>query len=193
MKSVVVFCGSSPGKNEVYIDAAKAVGTTLVKRGARVVYGGARVGCMGAVADAALAAGGEAIGVIPGFLKTKEVAHTGLTELIVVETMHERKLKMYDLCDGILTIPGGWGTMEEMFEMLSWSLLGLHGKPVGLLNVNGYYDSLVTLCQVMVNEGFLHQHVLESLLVSDSLDDLLDKMEAYVPPSRPRYITKETT
>ena len=169
------------------------MGAALAERGIRVIYGGAKVGLMGTVADAALERGGEAIGVIPGFLQSKEVAHTGLTELIVVETMHERKLKMFDLCDGILTIPGGWGTMEELFEMLSWGLLGLHGKPVGLLNVNGYYDSLISMCETMVNEGFLQRNILEMLLVDTSIDNLLDKMEAYVPAHRPRYISEETT
>jgi uncharacterized protein (TIGR00730 family) len=181
------------GANEAYAQVARQVGATLAKRGIRVVYGGARVGLMGIVADSALEQGGEVIGVIPGFLQTKEVGHSGLTELIIVDTMHERKLKMFDLCDGILTIPGGWGTMEEMFEMLSWGLLGLHGKPVGLLNVNGYYDALISMSETMVNEGFLQQSAYEMLLADTSFDDLLDKMEAYTPPQRPRYITEETT
>lgn len=181
------------GANEAYVEMARKVGATLAKRGIRVIYGGARVGLMGTVADAALAEGGEVIGVIPGFLQTKEVGHTGLTELIIVDTMHERKLKMFDLCDGILTIPGGWGTMEEMFEMLSWGLLGLHGKPMGLLNVSGYYDALISMCETMVNEGFLQRNIYEILLKDTDFEDLLDKMESYVPLTRPRYISEETT
>jgi uncharacterized protein (TIGR00730 family) len=193
LKSAVVFCGSGDGNNELYRKQAFDMGAMLAGMGIRVVYGGARVGLMGAVADGALANGGAVTGVIPGFLKVKEVAHEGLTEMITVETMHERKLKMYELSDGIITLPGGWGTMEEMFEMLSWALLGLHGKPVGLLNLNGYYDALQVMCDKMVHEGFLKESTSKMLIISTSAEELLQKMEAYQPPAVPAWITKQTT
>lgn len=193
MKSIVVFCGSSEGYNEVYRETAFSVGETLAARGIRVIYGGAKVGLMGAVAEGALQAGGEVIGVIPSFLQTKEVAHEQLTQLITVETMHERKLKMHELSNGIITLPGGWGTMEELFEMLTWSQLGLHNKPVGLLNINGYYDPLKALSDNMVQEGFLSEWVNNILLISDSLDDLLEQMARYEPQQQPKWLTKQTT
>lgn len=193
MKSIVVFCGSAEGNKRVYKEAAHQLGTALATQGIRLIYGGAKVGIMGAVADAALAAGGEVIGVIPNFLRTKEVAHEGLTELIVTENMHERKLKMHELSDGIIALPGGWGTMEELFEMLTWAQLGLHVRPVGLLNVNGYYNALNTLCDTMVNEGFLPADVRNMLLTSNSSDDLLQQMRAYVPIQTPKWITNSTT
>jgi len=193
MKSIVVFCGSGEGYNEVYREAAEQMGITLAARHIRIIYGGAKVGLMGALADAALDQGGRVIGVIPEFLKTEEVAHEGLTELITVNTMHERKLKMHELSDGIIAMPGGWGTMEELFEMLTWGQLGLHNKPVGLLNVNGYYDALKALCDNMVQEGFLNEYVNAMLLVSESVDELLEKMAAYEPMERPKVMTKQST
>ena len=148
---------------------------------------------MGALADGALENGGEIIGVIPGFLKTKEVAHENLTRLITVNTMHERKLKMHELSDGIITLPGGWGTMEELFEMLTWAQLGLHNKPVGLLNINGYYDALKALTDNMVTEGFLNEFVNATLLINGSIEDLLTQMDAYKPMVTPQMVTKQTT
>ena len=194
MKSIVVFCGSGEGYNECYREAAYELGAMLAGRGIRVIYGGAKVGLMGALASGALENGGKVTGVIPTFLKTKEVAHDTLTELIVVDTMHERKLKMHELSDGIITMPGGWGTMEEMFEMLTWGQLGLHEKPVGLLNVNGYYDALKALSDNMVTEGFLDEFVNSSLLISESPEELLRKMEDYSPPIEAKKImTRQTT
>ncbi|MFI5196747.1 MAG: TIGR00730 family Rossman fold protein [Chitinophagales bacterium] len=193
MESIVVFCGSGDGFNECYREAAYQLGKTLALRNIGIIYGGAKVGLMGALADGALEHDGKIVGVIPYFLKTKEVVHEGLTKLITVETMHERKLKMHELGDGIITMPGGWGTMEEMFEMLTWGQLGLHTKPVGLLNVNGYYDPLQALCDNMVQEGFLNEFVNATLLISGSIEDLLDQMEAYMPPVAPKWITKQTT
>ena len=193
MKTISVFCGSADGYNEAYREAAFQLGEMLAARNIGVIYGGARVGLMGAVADGALQQGGRVVGVIPTFLKTKEVAHAGLTELIEVATMHERKLKMYDLCDGIITLPGGWGTMEELFEMLTWSQLGLHGKPIGLLNINGYYDALIAMFDNMVQEGFLGEYVQTMLLVSGSMEELLDKMDAYEAPEVTKWINKQTT
>jgi uncharacterized protein (TIGR00730 family) len=193
MKSIVVFCGSSDGYNEVYREAAFELGTTLAERNIRIIYGGAKMGLMGAVADGALQHGGAVIGVIPDFLRTKEVAHEGLTELITVPTMHARKLKMHELSDGIIAMPGGWGTMEELFEMLTWSQLGLHGKPTGLLNINGYYDPLKAMMDMMVTEGFLSESNNASLLSSESIADLLEQMDGYEPAPAPAWITKQTT
>ncbi len=193
MKSIVVFCGSSDGYHESYREAAYTIGAMLAEQNIRVVYGGAKIGLMGAVAEGALAAGGKVIGVIPRFLETMEVAHDGLTELITVETMHERKLKMHELSDGIITLPGGWGTMEELFEMLTWGQLGLHSKPIGLLNVNGYYDALKALSDNMVTEGFLGEFISNSLLISEDPKELLEKMEAYTPVPTTKIMTKQTT
>jgi hypothetical protein len=193
MKSVVVFCGSGDGYNEVFRETAYSLGVMLAVKKIQIVYGGARVGLMGAVADGALQEGGTVIGVIPSFLKTKEIVHEDITQLITVDTMHERKLKMHDLSDGIITLPGGWGTMEELFEMLTWGQLGLHKKPVGLLNINGYYDALKALCENMVQEGFLDEYVSRSLLVNGSMEDLLEQMESYEPPAAPKWLTKQTT
>ena len=194
MKSIVVFCGSGDGYNECYREAAYDLGAMLAERGIRIIYGGAKIGLMGALASGALENGGKVTGVIPAFLQTQEVAHDGLTELIVVDTMHQRKLRMHELSDGIITMPGGWGTMEEMFEMLTWGQLGLHEKPVGLLNVNGYYDALKALSDNMVTEGFLDEFVNASLLISESPEELLKKMEDYSPPVEAKKImTRQTT
>jgi len=192
MKSIVVFCGSSDGYNEVYREAAFELGKTLAVLNIQIIYGGAKVGLMGALADGALQNGGKIIGVIPYFLKTKEVVHDGLTELITVDSMHERKLKMYELSDGAITLPGGWGTLDEMFEMLTWGQLGLITKPVGLLNINGYYEALKALTDNMVQEGFLNEYVNETLLMSGSISELMGQMEAYVAPEVPKWITKKT-
>ena len=191
MKNIVVFCRSGDGYNECYREAAYQLGETLAARNIRIIYGGAKVGLMGTLADGALQNGGKVTGVIPYFLKTKEIVHDGITELITVDTMHERKLRMYELCDGIITMPGGWGTMEELFEMLTWGQLGLHTKPIGLLNVNGYYDALKALCANMVEEGFLNEFVSATLLTSGSIEELLDQMSAYVAPEAPKWITKQ--
>ncbi len=193
MKSIVVFCGSGDGYNEVYRETAYQVGEFLAAHKIRIVYGGAKIGLMGAVADGALAAGGEVIGVIPDFLKVKEVAHEGLTQMITVATMHERKLRMHELSDAIIALPGGWGTMEELFEMLTWRQLGLHSKPVGLLNINGYYDPLNAMTGMMVQEGFLEECVSESLLVHEGIEELLQLMNEYAPAKQPRLLTKKTT
>jgi len=193
MNSIVVFCGSGEGYNEMYREAAYSLGVMLASKGILIIYGGARIGLMGALADGALQEGGKVIGVIPEFLKTKEIVHEGVTEMITVTTMHERKLKMHELSDGIITLPGGWGTMEELFEMLTWGQLGLHSKPVGLLNVNGYYEALKALCDNMVQEGFLSEFVNASLIMSSDMDELLVEMESYTPPAPPRWITKQTT
>ena len=148
----------------------------------------AKVGLMGAVADGALAAGGEVVGVIPGFLLTKEVGHENLSELILVDTMHERKTIEYELCDGAIALPGGFGTLDELFEMLTWGQLGLHSKPVGLLNINSYFTHLGKVIDTMVNEGFLKGINRDMVLESDEIEDLILKMETYVAPDEAKWI-----
>lgn len=191
MKSITVFCGSSFGSEEIYKEQAVLLGQTLAKQNIQLVYGGANVGLMGAVADGVLQEGGKAIGVLPHFLQSKEIAHQDLTELILVETMQERKTKMNDLCDGVIVLPGGYGTLEELFEMITWAQLGLHKKPIAILNINGFYDDLIKLVQNMVDKGFLKQINQEMLLVSDSIDELLEKMKNYCAPSVGKWISKE--
>jgi len=178
---VCVFCGSSPGGDPLFTAAAEAVAVALVGRGARLVYGGAHVGLMGTVADAALAAGGEVVGVIPRDMVDREVAHRELTALHVVGSMHERKAVMADLSDGFLALPGGMGTLEELTEMLSWSQLGLHRKPIGLLNVAGYYDSWLAFLDQAVAAGFLRPDNRALLLTSDDVDAVLDAMARWQP------------
>mgnify|MGYP003599031624 CR=1 FL=1 len=179
MKRLSVFCASSLGNDTIFQDYAYEVGKTLAKQNIAVVYGGASVGLMGAVADGALENGGEVIGVFPTFMNDKEIAHQELTELIKVETMHERKKIMNDLSDGVMVLPGGFGTLDECFEMLTWGQLGLHQKPVGLLNVNGYFDSLLQFIQHTVDCGLLKESNQKMLLVSDSITDLLQQMKEY--------------
>lgn len=188
MKRITVFCGSSFGTEEIYKEQATLLGQTLAKQNIELVYGGANVGLMGAVADGILNAGGKAIGVLPNFLRSKEIAHLGLTELILVESMHERKTKMNDLCDGVIALPGGFGTLEELFEMLTWAQLGLHKKPIAILNINGFYDSLIELTKVMVEKGLLKDVNQQMLLVSDTIDDLLEQMKNYNPPTVGKWI-----
>lgn len=191
MKRITVFCGSSSGTEEIYTTQATLLGETFAKRNIELVYGGANLGLMGAVADGVLNNGGKAIGVLPNFLRSKEIAHKQLTELILVDTMHERKTKMNDLCDGVIALPGGFGTLDEFFEMLTWAQLGLHKKPIAILNVDGYYDALIAFVQTMTDKGLLKEENQKMLLVSDSIDDLLDKMENYVPPTVGKWINKE--
>lgn len=181
MKRLAVYCGSATPADPVYIETAKLVGRTLAERGIGVVYGGGRLGLMGAVADSALAAGGEVIGVIPELLVNAEVAHRGCTELHTVKTMHERKQAFTDLSDGFVTIPGGTGTMDELWEALSWAQLGYHAKPVGLLNAAGYYDGLIEFWAKMGEVGFLRPQHRALLIVDDTLDGLLDQMVAHEP------------
>lgn len=193
MKSIAVFCGASEGYDESYREAAYQLGAMLAERNIRVVTGGGKVGLMGAVAEGVLNNGGKITGVIPNFLQTEEVAHTGLTELILTETMHERKIRMHELSDGVIILPGGWGTMDEMFEMLTWGQLGLHQKPVALLNVNGFYDSLQALVNMMVQEGFLNECTRDILLTGMDPEELLQQMASYTPPETDRLINKQTT
>ena len=193
MDRITVFCGSSAGSDGTLMEQATLLGQTLAKQNIQVVYGGSNVGLMRAVADGALNAGGTVIGVLPDFLRAKEVAHLGLTELIVVESMHERKMKMNELCDGVIALPGGFGTLEELFEMLTWAQLGLHKKPIAILNTNGFYDALLVLLNNMVDNGFLKAVNNEMLLVSSDIEDLICQMKNYVAPTVEKWINKETT
>ncbi|MBA3828146.1 MAG: TIGR00730 family Rossman fold protein [Taibaiella sp.] len=193
MKKIAVFCGASNGYDPLHYEVALEVGNTLAAKGFEVIYGGAKIGLMGAVADGVLANEGKITGIMPSFLQTVEITHTGLTELIIVATMHERKLKMHELSDAVMILPGGWGTMEEMFEMLTWAQMGLHSKPVGLLNVNGYYEALKALCDNMVQEGFLNEFTRSMLLTSDDISDLLEQMTNYIAPPTTNQIEEETT
>ncbi len=179
MKKVCVYCGSSSGRRPGYSYAARGLAKALTSRGIGLVYGGAGIGIMGEIADAVLAGGGQVIGVIPQMLADKEVAHDGLTELKIVGSMHERKQVMMDLSDGFIALPGGLGTQEELFEVLTWSQLGLHTKPCGLLNVEGYYDKLCSFLDHAVEEQFVKSHHREMLLVEQSPEKLLTLMEAY--------------
>ncbi|MGH9092677.1 MAG: TIGR00730 family Rossman fold protein [Acidimicrobiales bacterium] len=176
MRSVCVFCGSSPGGRPEYAADAAALGTLLARRGLRLVYGGAHVGTMGALADAALAAGGEVVGVIPGHMAREEVAHGGLTELRVVGTMHERKATMARLADGFVALPGGLGTLDELAEILTWAQLGLHAKPVGLLDRHGFFDPLLRFLDGAVADGFVRAHHRDLLLTGRAPEPLLEAM-----------------
>jgi uncharacterized protein (TIGR00730 family) len=181
VKRLAVYCGSATPADPVYVASAREVGRTLAERGIGVVYGGGRLGLMGAVADGALAAGGEVIGVIPQALVELELAHRGLTALHVVETMHQRKAAFTDLSDGFVTLPGGTGTMDELWEALSWAQLGYHAKPVGLLNVAGFYDGLIAFAGTMAATGFLRPQHQGLLIADDRLDGLLARMADFRP------------
>lgn len=181
MKRLAVYCGSATPSDPVYIETARHVGRTLAERGIGVVYGGGRLGLMGAVADAALEAGGEVIGVIPEALVGAEVAHLGCTDLRVVANMHERKALFTDLSDGFVTIPGGVGTMDELWEAVSWAQLGYHEKPVGLLNAAGFYDHLIAFNRHMIDVGFIRPAHAGIIVHGETIGELLDAMVAYQP------------
>lgn len=188
MKRIAVYCGSSSGANGIYREHAAKLGKMLAERNTEVIFGGGKVGLMGHLADAAMAAGGRVTGIIPGFLHVKEVAHDGLTEMITVDSMHERKALIFDMSDGFIALPGGFGTLDELFEMLTWAQLGLHQKAVGILNVNGYYDSILDGIGSMVNEGFLKIENRDLIQVSTRAEELLQMMENYKAPALPKWI-----
>ncbi|WP_375434187.1 TIGR00730 family Rossman fold protein [uncultured Hymenobacter sp.] len=193
MKSVAVYCGSSAGTNEIYTQQAHEMGRVLAERDMTLVYGGGRVGLMGTIADSVMQHGGKAVGVIPDFLANKELAHKGLTELHIVKTMHERKLLMADLAEGFVAMPGGYGTLEELFEVLTWGQLGLHRKAVGLLNVEGYYDHLLRALDHMVQEGLLRGENRQQLLSNPTPNGIIDQLLAYVPVEVPKWLSPSTT
>lgn len=191
MKGIVVFCGSSAGTNPKFAQDAYDLGAKLAERQIDLIYGGAKIGIMGKVAQGALDNKGKVIGVIPEFLKRKEVYHDGLTELIITQNMHDRKLKMHELSDGILMLPSGFGTLEEFFEMLTWAQLGLHPYPIAVLNTNGFYDELLQMLKKMVDKGFVKKANLDAILVDNKIDALLEKMKSFKPLPMPQWMTKE--
>lgn len=180
MNRIAVFCGSSTGSKSIFGQAAKKLGQKLSDTNIELVYGGAKIGLMGMVAQATLDAGGKVIGVLPHFLGDKEIVHEELTELILVDTMHERKAKMYDLSDGAIALAGGFGTLDELFECLTWSQLKLYNKPIGLLNTDGYYDGLLVCIDSMVKNGFLQAAYRDMLIVDECVDSLLERMGATI-------------
>ncbi len=193
MKRICVYCGSNPGRLPDYREAAAELGRELVKRNIGLVYGGASIGVMGAVADAVLENGGEAIGVIPQSLATREVAHTALSELIVVTSMHERKAMMAELADGFVALPGGWGTFEEIFEILTWAQLGIHEKPCGLLNIANYYDHLALFLQHAMDEHFVREAYKAMIIVEQQPNLLLDRFASYQAPQVRKWIGPDET
>jgi len=186
LRRICVFCGSSAGSRPAYVEAARELGRTLADRGLGVVFGGGKVGLMGVLADAALAAGGEAIGVIPEAMVAREIAHDGLTELRVVRSMHERKTLMADLADAFVALPGGYGTFEEFFEAVTWTQLGIHSKPCGLLNVAGYYDALLALLERAVSDGFIREANRSLIVDASDIRTLLEKLETARPAAELR-------
>lgn len=193
MQSVCVFCGSSPGAHPAYAEAAKELGQLLAARGVRLVYGGGHVGLMGALADAALAAGGTVIGVIPQSLADKELAHLGLTELRVVGSMHERKALMAELAEAFVALPGGIGTLEEFFEVWTWGQLGFHAKPCGLLNVGGFFDPLLAFLDGLVAQRFLRSEHRAMVEVDDAIPRLLARLAAHRAIDLPKWLDREAT
>jgi hypothetical protein len=193
LSSVCIFCGSNGGSDPAYLEAAAAVGRSLARRGIRLVYGGGKVGMMGAVADAALAAGGDVVGVIPQQIFDLEVGHEGLGDLRVVGSMHERKALMADLADAFIALPGGIGTFEELFEVYTWAQLGLHRKPLGLLDVAGYYAPLEAMLDHAVDQRFLRPETRGMLVRDDSLDALLERFAAWEPPGLTKWIDRDAT
>ena len=193
MKRICVFCGSSSGKSKEFMEAATLLGQELVSHNIGLVYGGSNVGLMGRIADSVLEGGGEAVGVIPHSLVSKEVAHTGLSELRVVNSMHERKAAMVDLADGFIALPGGLGTLEELFEVMTWAQLGFHQKPCAMLNVNGYYDSLIAFLDHAVAQQFVKDIHRSMLIVEEQPADLLQRMLDYQPPLVDKWIGRNET
>jgi uncharacterized protein (TIGR00730 family) len=192
VSSICIYCGSSPGNDPAFLQAAREVGTLLAKRGLTLVYGGGNVGLMGVVADAVLAASGRVVGVIPDHLVQKEVGHNGLTEQHVVATMHERKAKMAALADGFLALPGGVGTLEEIIEVFVWMQLGLHTKPCALLNVNGYYDPLIKFLTHMTKSRFLRTEQLSQLIVAREPSEALDRLQSFTPTIVEKWLDRKS-
>jgi uncharacterized protein (TIGR00730 family) len=191
LRSVCVFCGASPGAKPIYREAAALLGHTLAERGITLVYGGGAVGLMGTVADAALAAGGEVIGVIPQSLMDAEIGHKGLTRLEVVDGMHARKARMAELSDAFIALPGGLGTLEELFEVWTWGQLGYHSKPLGLLEVNSFYDKLTDFLDHLVEERFVRDQHRGMLQVGGHPETLLDRLESWRPSSAPKWVDRK--
>ncbi len=193
IKNLAVFCASSDGNDKLIYETAYNVGRHLAENDIRLVYGGSKLGLMGQVACGLMDHNGKATGVIPDFLKTKEVVHTGLDRLITTQDMHERKLSMNELSDAFVALPGGFGTFEELFEIVTWAQLGLHRKPIGLLNIGGFYDDLINMLQKMTAKGLLKQDNLDILLVSDDFEELLEQMRHFKPKPVPKWMNKHQT
>ncbi|MBX7241609.1 MAG: TIGR00730 family Rossman fold protein [Bacteroidia bacterium] len=190
INAVCVFCGANSGNLPVFTEAAETVGKMISRHHIRLIYGGGKVGLMGKVADAALSAQGYVIGIIPFFLGHKEVAHEGAQELISLSSMHERKARMYELSDAFIALPGGFGTLDELFEIITWAQLGLHAKPVGLLNVNGYFTPLLQMVDNMVTNGFLKPELMDLIIVDEDAERLLQKMREYTAPETEKWMNK---
>lgn len=190
MDRILVFCGSNHGSDDRFTEQTIRLGKTLAKQNIELVYGGAKVGLMGKLADAVLDAGGKVTGVIPRFLKEKEILHEKLTAVILVDTLQERKAKMSALCDGVIALPGGYGTLDELFEMLTRAQLGLHFKPIGMLNVAGYYDPLLMMIEKMATSQFLKKSHADRLLVEDNVDALLNRMLEFTAPTDSKWMDR---
>ncbi len=193
MKSVTIFCGSSSGVDERYSQYAANTGRLMAERNIEIIFGGGKIGIMGIVADACLQAGGKVTGIIPKFLKTKEVAHDSLSQMHVVGSMHERKMLMHEMGEAVMALPGGYGTLEELFEMITWAQLGLHPKPIALLNIAGYFNHLVQFMHHMHSEGFISETHRDMILVHENPEILLSMMERYVAPDVPQWINQQDT
>ena len=191
MQRICIYAGSNPGRDPAYAEAAVALATLLADRGIGIVFGGGKVGLMGVVADTGMAAGGEVIGVMPQALINREIGHDGITELRVVHSMHERKALMAELADGFVALPGGAGTLEELIEIYTWSQLGLHRKPMGVLNVNGYYDGLVGLLDHAVEEGFVRPQHREAMQFAATPEELLDRLAGWQPTYTPKWMDRD--
>ncbi len=190
MKSILVYCGANAGTNPIYKEKAIELGLEMVTQKIKLIYGGGSLGLMGVISTTIMANGGEVSGVIPYFLDKMEVGNPNLTKVTKVDTMHQRKALMEEQCDGVITLPGGYGSMDELFEILSWAQLGLHKKPVGILNVNGFYDNLIKQLDVMVTEGFLKIENRQLLLIDTEISGLLDKMNAFEPMVTQKWLDK---
>lgn len=193
LKSIAVFCASSDGNDSIITKETYRLGKILAQKNINLVFGGSKLGLMGKVAAGSLDHNGKVIGVIPDFLKTKEVVHPGLSELITTRDMHERKLKMHELSDGFIALPGGFGTFEELFEIVTWGQLGLHKNPIGLLNINGFYDDLIAMLKTMVRKELLRKENFDMLIIAENIEELLDKMYNFKPLPVPKWMNKEQT
>mgnify|MGYP003669191300 FL=1 len=193
LNKICVFCGSSDGNDLAITDTATKLGEIFAERNITLVYGAAKIGVMGTIAKSVLDNTGKVIGIIPNFLKKKEVVHLGLTKLITTQNMHERKLKMQETSDGFIALPGGMGTLEELFEIITWLQLGLHQKPIGLLNINGFYNDLIKMLETMVRKGFLSMDNYNLLLVDSNPNQLLKKMEEFKTPQLPKWLNSDRT
>jgi uncharacterized protein (TIGR00730 family) len=193
LTKICVFCGSSDGNDQLITESAKRLGKVFAERGITLVYGAAKIGVMGTVAESVLNNKGHVVGIIPDFLKKKEVVHLGLSELITTNNMHDRKLKMQEISDGFIALPGGFGTLEELFEIITWLQLGLHQKPIGLLNSNGFYNDLLEFIENMVRKGFVSMDNFKLLLVDDTIEDLVHKMETFKSPQIPKWLSSDRT